>query len=366
MDSYHAALTQIARTLKRQPGSLTLENVLRLINFYKFEIFIEDTSTNNKRISIGGKVLAADIDLHLVAASVAIKGQTRIRVDKAKVVLPDKNATQDFIWMPDVLSNAMSLDKLTQFDRCLEQLSVLDQNSVIEENKDKIDLFQTYVSMVEHLKVGFAVVVSDDEFSVLVGGKYRVCIASDERVSLSLGTTTQIVNDTCFKLEAVEPMALPRHLISQNGLVMDDGHTVLLSNNNDVYRTPQGTMLQIFQFVRSEIVQSTTVLCGSLPQLLEAVHWLVRYDALFQMTRELQRSMVLMDRFSEVTHETQLFAEFAAHAGSKHTGDQHFVKVVVTDDELSVQSDVGYNEQVALAELTAEKASAIAQRLCSL
>jgi hypothetical protein len=337
MDSFHGDLTQISRILKRSPGSVTEENLIRLANFYKFEKFNE-VITNGKRISIAGKILVIDIDYHDV--SHVLKGKTKMAVDSVKLILANNDTTFK-VGDGDgssVLEGALREPTLKKFDRCLEQLCVLDQNSF------QVDLFQQFTGITKQLQSQFSSVVTNgNEFSFLVDDKFDLSIASDERVVLK--TDKGLVNEAALKVEFQKPIPMARHLIRRFGLVVDNEAPVTIVNNNDIYKTKKGQLLQIFQFIQSDLIECSGVLSGDFELLSQALKLFEKLDLIYTMLRQLQASSELMDRFSEITHEPQYLSEFIQ--GTKPMKD-HFITISLTDDELEVKKD----DQIAPVKLS--------------
>ena len=342
MDSYHSDLTRIATILKQSPGSVTLENLLRLANFYKFETFNEEISPGVKRVSIAGKILVIDIDFHELESS--IRGQTRIDVDNVKLILANNDSmfTVNNADGSIVLEMALKQQKLVQFDRCLEQLSVLDQNST------QVDLFHQYTSIMGKLQAEFPnSEYSTQEFSIMINSLFQISLASDERIALAFESVT--VNDVGFKVEFSKPLIIPRHLANKVGIVLDNESRAQLCNNNDIYRTKRNSLLQTFQFVQSEFVQTTGFACGALSQLITTLHWFTKFESLNKLYTELHSKYEPLDRLSELTNEPQWFTEFTQGSLQK---EDTFIKITVTDDEFRVDTELEYKRSIKLDALT--------------
>lgn len=340
MDAYHTELTLISRILKRSPGSLTLENLLRLANFYKFETFNEEISPGTKRISIAGKILVIDIDFHELPSSA--KEQTRIGVDSVKLIL----ANNDSIFKvgdgdgSQVLESALRHERLGQFDTCLEQLTVLDQNSSM------VDLFQHYTRISDELARSFALVFNADEFSFVLNEAFTVSLISDERVQLT--TEQGSVEDVALKVALTVPMPLPRRLVTKLGLLLDEETPVAFSTNSDIYLTNDGITIQLFQLVQTEFVLCSGLVCGDVSHLLEALNWLLKYDAVHQLFQDLQQGEPL-DRF--ISNDTQWFNEFIKGVEAQ---EPQSVKVTLTDEDIEWRR-ADKATQFRLSDLTPEK-----------
>ncbi|CCH46619.1 Mediator of RNA polymerase II transcription subunit 1 [Wickerhamomyces ciferrii] len=351
-DTFHQSLNNIVKILKSAPGSITIQNIQRLSNVYKFETFIENIDDKIKRLSIAGKILVIDIDYEELANKT--KDQTKFELKDVKLILANNN--NDFKYTSSVngeniLNNVLAkYSNFAQFDKALETLAVFDQYS-----NDDFDLFHYYIQIYEDLKKLTKIKVElnvNDEFAIVVEDQYKITLVNDERLCIVKNDHNgdqwnqqhdTKINDVGIKIEILNGFRIPisRNTLLQNNLVFDQNvKPISFFNNDDVFKskTQSNFTLQGFQFLESEVLSISEVSTNDIKSVIITLEELIKFNKLNKVISELKEKFELIDKFANLEEDVRL-NDFISENQDSIEVEQKFITISLKQTSIEIRSD---------------------------
>lgn len=351
-DTFHQTLTSIVKILKSSPGSVTVQNIQRLSNIYKFETFIENINDKVKRLSIAGKILVIDIDF--IELPGKNKDQTKFELKDVRLILANNNNSFKYINTENgenILKNSLEkYSNLGKFDKSLETLSIFDQFS-----HNEFDLFDYYMKIYESFKNSdFKVKMNlNDEFSIIVQDKFEISLVNDDRLNLSLlGYTegnwvnkNQSINDIGIQVKILndETISITKNILLQNDVLFDDSKKTVLFNSDEVFKskTQSNLTFQGFQFFESEVIIISEFLSNDLIKVSNVLIELEKFYTIANFINNLKEKFTLVDKFEDLEKEDVRLNDFLTgdDADDNIEVDNHFITMSLKEQEIQIKSD---------------------------
>lgn len=365
-DTFHQTLTSIVKILKSSPGSVTVQNIQRLSNIYKFETFIEDINDKVKRLSIAGKILVIDIDF--VELPGKNKDQTKFELKDVRLILANNNNSFKYVNTENgenILKNSLeNYPNLGKFDKNLETLSIFDQFS-----HNDFDLFDYYMRIYETFQnlPNFQVKMNlNDEFSIIVQNKYEISLLNDDRLNLNLSEYTndnwvnknQSINDIGIQVKVLnnESISITKNILLQNDVIFDDLKKKPLFDSNEVFKSKKQSSLtfQGFQFFESEVIIISEFLSNDLIKVSNVLKELEKFHSIEIFINELKNNFTLVDKFEDLEKEDVRLNDFLNDENNTDDNieiDNHFITMSLKEQEIQVESDdSNYNYTIDCSE----------------
>lgn len=350
-DTFHQKLTAIVKLLKSSPGSVTVQNIQRLSNIYKFETFIETIDENVKRLSIAGKILVIDIDFTELPGK--SKDQTKFDLKDVRLILANNNNSFKYVNTEtgeNILRNCLiKYPNLTKFDQNLETLSIFDQFS----HKD-FDLFDYYMKIYEAFEKNgeFQVKMNlNDKFSIIVQDMFQISLVNDERLNLSRlefndewVNKNQRINDVGIRVEVInnKAISITKNILSQNDIIFDDSKKTKLLDSNEVYKSKKQSNLtfQGFQFLESEVLLISELYNNDLQSLVKVLVELEKFHKLEDLIEKIKGHFTLVDKFEDLEKEDVRLNDFLNEENTDEIEvEHHFITMSLKQQEIEIKSD---------------------------
>lgn len=350
-DTFHQKLSSIVKILKSSPGSVTVQNIQRLSNIYKFETFIETINDKVKRLSIAGKILVMDIDF--IELPSKNKDQTRFELNDVRLILANNNNSFKYVNTENgenILKNCLlNYPDLSKFDETLETLSIFDQVS-----HDDFDLFDYYMKIYDafHQTPEFDVKMNtNDKFSIIVQDMFEVSLVNDERLNLSRieyngewNDKKQKINDVGLQVKFIgdDSIAITKNILLQNDLIFDDSKKKKLFDSNEVFKSKKNSNLtfQGFQFLESEVLLISEVFSNDLPSLMKVLVELHKFSKLERFIEQLKQNFTLIDKFADLENEDVRLNDFLnGESIDEIEVEHHFITMSLKQQQIELKSD---------------------------
>ncbi len=350
-DTFHQKLSSIVKILKSSPGSVTVQNIQRLSNIYKFETFIETINDKVKRLSIAGKILVMDIDF--IELPSKNKDQTRFELNDVRLILANNNNSFKYVNTEDgenILKNCLlNYPDLSKFDETLETLSIFDQVS-----HDDFDLFDYYMKIYDafHQIPEFDVKMNtNDKFSIIVQDMFEVSLVNDERLNLSRveyngewNDKKQKMNDVGLQVKFIgdDSIAITKNILLQNDLIFDDSKKKKLFDSNEVFKSKKNSNLtfQGFQFLESEVLLISEVFSNDLPSLMKVLVELYKFSKLERFIEQLKQNFTLIDKFADLENEDVRLNDFLnGESIDEIEVEHHYITMSLKQQQIELKSD---------------------------
>lgn len=350
-DTFHQKLSSIVKILKSSPGSVTVQNIQRLSNIYKFETFIETINDKVKRLSIAGKILVMDIDF--IELPSKNKDQTRFELNDVRLILANNNNSFKYVNTENgenILKNCLlNYPDLSKFDETLETLSIFDQVS-----HDDFDLFDYYMKIYDafHQIPEFDVKMNtNDKFSIIVQDMFEVSLVNDERLNLSRieyngewNDKKQKINDVGLQVKFIGDVsiAITKNILLQNDLIFDDSKKKKLFDSNEVFKSKKNSNLtfQGFQFLESEVLLISEVFSNDLPSLMKVLVELHKFSKLERFIEQLKQNFTLIDKFADLENEDVRLNDFLnGESIDEIEVEHHFITMSLKQQQIELKSD---------------------------
>lgn len=350
-DTFHQKLSSIVKILKSSPGSVTVQNIQRLSNIYKFETFIETINDKVKRLSIAGKILVMDIDF--IELPSKNKDQTRFELNDVRLILANNNNSFKYVNTENgenILKNCLlNYPDLSKFDETLETLSIFDQVS-----HDDFDLFDYYMKIYDafHQIPEFDVKMNtNDKFTIIVQDMFGVSLVNDERLNLSRieyngewNDKKQKINDVGLQVKFIGDVsiAITKNILLQNDLIFDDSKKKKLFDSNEVFKSKKNSNLtfQGFQFLESEVLLISEVFSNDLPSLMKVLVELHKFSKLERFIEQLKQNFTLIDKFADLENEDVRLNDFLnGESIDEIEVEHHFITMSLKQQQIELKSD---------------------------
>lgn len=350
-DTFHQKLSSIVKILKSSPGSVTVQNIQRLSNIYKFETFIETINDKVKRLSIAGKILVMDIDF--IELPSKNKDQTRFELNDVRLILANNNNSFKYVNTENgenILKNCLlNYPDLSKFDETLETLSIFDQVS-----HDDFDLFDYYMKIYDafHQIPEFDVKMNtNDKFTIIVQDMFEVSLVNDERLNLSRieyngewNDKKQKINDVGLQVKFIgdDSIAITKNILLQNDLIFDDSKKKKLFDSNEVFKSKKNSNLtfQGFQFLESEVLLISEVFSNDLPSLMKVLVELHKFSKLERFIEQLKQNFTLVDKFADLENEDVRLNDFLnGESIDEIEVEHHFITMSLKQQQIELKSD---------------------------
>lgn len=350
-DTFHQKLSSIVKILKSSPGSVTVQNIQRLSNIYKFETFIETINDKVKRLSIAGKILVMDIDF--IELPSKNKDQTRFELNDVRLILANNNNSFKYVNTENgenILKNCLlNYPDLSKFDETLETLSIFDQVS-----HDDFDLFDYYMKIYDafHQIPEFDVKMNtNDKFTIIVQDMFEVSLVNDERLNLSRieyngewNDKKQKINDVGLQVKFIGDVsiAITKNILLQNDLIFDDSKKKKLFDSNEVFKSKKNSNLtfQGFQFLESEVLLISEVFSNDLPSLMKVLVELHKFSKLERFIEQLKQNFTLIDKFADLENEDVRLNDFLnGESIDEIEVEHHFITMSLKQQQIELKSD---------------------------
>lgn len=350
-DTFHQKLSSIVKILKSSPGSVTVQNIQRLSNIYKFETFIETINDKVKRLSIAGKILVMDIDF--IELPSKNKDQTRFELNDVRLILANNNNSFKYVNTENgenILKNCLlNYPDLSKFDETLETLSIFDQVS-----HDDFDLFDYYMKIYDtfHQIPEFDVKMNtNDKFTIIVQDMFEVSLVNDERLNLSRieyngewNDKKQKINDVGLQVKFIgdDSIAITKNILLQNDLIFDDSKKKKLFDSNEVFKSKKNSNLtfQGFQFLESEVLLISEVFSNDLPSLMKVLVELHKFSKLERFIEQLKQNFTLIDKFADLENEDVRLNDFLnGESIDEIEVEHHFITMSLKQQQIELKSD---------------------------
>lgn len=354
-DIFHQKLTSIVNILKASPGSVSVKNIQRLSNIYKFEAFIEKVENQSfERLSIAGKILVIDIDF--------IETPGKNKDQKAKFELKDvklilANNNNGFKYHntetdENILKNClMNYSNLSQFDKNLEILAILDQFS-----HDEFDLYDYYTKIYDSFKKnpGFEVKMNvDDKFSIIVQNKFEISLINDDVFNLSRieydGNEwidkKQKINDLGIKVKILDdtPISITRNILLQNGVIFNDSQKTKFFDSEQIFKSKRQLNLtfQGFQFLESELLKIFEFSSDDLQSISKVIIELEKFDKLEKFINQVKENFTAVDKLEDLEKQEIRLNDFINEDNDEDEIeiDQHFITMSLIQQSIELKSD---------------------------
>lgn len=348
-DKFHQSLGSIINILKSSPISITIENIQRLSNIYKFETFIESINDDLKRLSIAGKILVIDIDY--VTDRIVEQGintMTFFTIKDIKLILANNyNKFNYFSNNENLLIHSLTqFDNLNKFNKILEKLTIFDQFS-----DDKLNLFEYYMNLYNSLlnKEIFNQKIElnyNCEFNILIDDFIILSFINDDKLSLDLQ-----VNDIGLNLEFLtKDIIIPKnYLIEFNSLFIEskdrDIHELIQfksnDNNSEIFMNNEKNLtLNILKFFTKELILVSSIFLNKLS--IELIIKILNFNKLLKLLNELvEKKFEIInkyDKFNSVDFNLQLFKEF--ENGNDANKQDNYITISITEEYFKLKSNL--------------------------